>query len=263
MMRIVTWNVNSLRARIDHVARFTREFTPDLLCLQETKVKDDSFPLGAVQDLGYPYVLYAGIPSYNGVAVLSKVPIIERDMPRFGQNDGRHLSVFLPDYHLRVENLYVPAGGDIPDTDTNPKFAYKLDFMAKLTAQFAEEQPQRTIVLGDINIAPGEYDVFSHKQMLRVVSHTPPELEAFAALMASNNWHNSLRADIPEPIRIYSWWSYRVREWSPESRGLLLDHLLLSPDLISSQHQAFLAQETRGWQPKPSDHAPLIVDLDL
>lgn len=263
MFRIATWNVNSLRARLEHVARFSAEYAPDVLCLQETKVNNDQFPLKAVQEMGYAHGVFEGIPSYNGVAILSKTPLEERDTPRLGRQDARHLSVCLPRQDLRIENLYVPAGGDIPDTEENPKFAYKLDFMANLSARMEQERPLRTILLGDINIAPGEYDVFSHKQMLRTVSHTPPELDAFATLLSSNDWHNSLRADIPEPLRVYSWWSYRVRNWTPESRGLLLDHLLLSPDLVPHQHQAFLVQSCRGWQPRPSDHAPLILDLDL
>ena len=263
MFRIVTWNVNSVRVRLEHIARFTQQYTPDVLCLQETKVRDSDFPDTALAEMGYTQRIFAGIPSYNGVAVLAKTPLVESDRPRLGRNDARHLSVELPEYALKLDNLYVPAGGDTPDPELNDKFAYKLDFMAKLTERMASDRPKRTVLLGDINIAPGEYDVFSHRQMLKVVAHTPQEIAAFEALLNSNDWHNSLRADIPEPQRIYSWWSYRVRDWQPESRGLLLDHLLLSPDLKPYQKQAFLAQETRGWQPKPSDHAPLVIDLAL
>ena len=263
MLRITTWNVNSVRVRLQHIARFTQEFVPDVLCLQETKARDSDFPSKALAEMGYEHQIFTGIPSYNGVAVLAKIPLVESDTPRLGRGDARHLSVLLPEHDLQLENVYVPAGGDNPDPELNDKFAYKLDFMAKLTERMASEKPKRRIILGDINIAPGEYDVFSHRQMLKTVSHTPVEIAAFEALLASNDWHNSLRADIPEPQRLYSWWSYRVRDWQPESRGLLLDHLLLSPDLKQYQHQAFLAQETRGWQPKPSDHAPLVIDLDL
>ena len=263
MLRIATWNVNSVRVRLEHIARFTQETAPDVLCLQETKARDTDFPTDALTEMGYKHQIFAGIPSYNGVAVLAKTPIVESDAPRLDSNDARHLSVSLPEYDLSLDNVYVPAGGDIPDPELNDKFAYKLDFMAKLIEKMTLEKPKRYIILGDINIAPGEYDVFSHRQMLKVVSHTPVEIAAFEALIKSNDWHNSLRADIPEPQRLHSWWSYRVREWQPESRGLLLDHLLLSPDLKPHQHQAFLVQETRGWQPKPSDHAPLVIDLAL
>ncbi|NQY82639.1 MAG: endonuclease/exonuclease/phosphatase family protein [Alphaproteobacteria bacterium] len=263
MLRIVTWNVNSVRTRLEHIARFSSEYAPDVLCLQETKVRDDMFPKPALSEMGYTQQLFAGIPSNNGVAILAKTPILERNAPRLGRDDGRHLSVTLPEYDLRLDNVYVPAGGNLPDPELNDKFAYKLDFMAHLTTMMATERPKRTILLGDMNIAPGEYDVFSHRQMLKFVSHTLVEITAFEKLLRTHDWHNSLRADVLEPQRIYSWWSYRVRKWQPESRGLLLDHILLSPDLMAQQQQAQLAQVTRSWKPKPSDHAPLVLDLRL
>lgn len=262
MLRIATWNVNSLRARLAHLRLFTENHQPDIVCLQETRVQDHQFPHEQCASLGYPHRITVGIPGYNGVAILARTPIIARNTPLFGRQDARHLSIDVPEHRLRIENLYVPAGGDVPDSEQNEKFAYKLDFMTKLTARMTQEQPRRTILLGDINIAPGQYDVWSHQAMSRVVSHTPVECLAFADLLASNQWCNALREKIPEPTRLSSWWSYRVRDWTPLSRGLLLDHILLSPDLADGLHEAAVVENVRGWPPKPSDHAPLVVDLD-
>ena len=160
MLRIATWNVNSVRVRLAHIARFSQEYAPDVLCLQETKARDADFPSAALAEMGYSEQIFSGIPGYNGVAVLAKIPMSDANRPRLGRNDARHLSIEIPQYDLRLDNVYVPAGGNIPDPELNDKFAYKLDFMAQLTENMAAERPKRAILLGDINIAPGEYDVF-------------------------------------------------------------------------------------------------------
>jgi exodeoxyribonuclease-3 len=156
----------------------------------------------------------------------------------------------------------VPAGGDVPDRTVNEKFGHKLDFLADLTAWFragaASAGP--TVLLGDLNIAPLETDVWSHKQLLKVVSHTPVEVDALNALQGSAGWVDAVRRIIPPSERLYSWWSYRARDWSASDRGRRLDHIWVTPDLADAVHAAEVLREARGWV-QPSDHVPVIVTL--
>jgi exodeoxyribonuclease III len=179
-LTITTWNINSVRLRIDTVARFVKTVRPHVLCLQETKCPDDRFPLKRFKRLGYEHVALNGQKGYHGVAVLSRLPFERFDIQSFcGKVDCRHVSVVLGERAgLRdpvvVHNLYVPAGGDLPDPAVNPKFAHKLAFLDEMRASAALrcENSNRMILLGDLNVAPLEHDVWSHKQMRRVVSHT-------------------------------------------------------------------------------------------
>src|SRR5882724_6494728 len=179
---LTTWNINSVRLRIDLVAKFLKSMRPDVLCLQETKCIDDAFPLKRFKRFGYEHVALNGQKGYHGVAVLSRLPFDTTSKRGFcGKTDSRHVSVTLGERAglrdpITLHNFYVPAGGDEPDPEINPKFAHKLSFLDEMRG-CAEIHPNgsRAILVGDLNVAPLEHDVWSHKQLLRVVSHTPIE----------------------------------------------------------------------------------------
>ena len=183
-LKIATWNINSVRLRIDLVAKFIKSVRPDVLCLQETKCPDDAFPMKRFEKLGYTHAALSGQKGYHGVAVLARVPFESFNIQNFcGKTDCRHVSVVLGERAglrdpLTIHNFYVPAGGDEPDPEINVKFKHKLDFLDEMTAHPAlrPAKDQRAILVGDLNVAPLEHDVWSHKQMLKVVSHTPIEM---------------------------------------------------------------------------------------
>lgn len=263
-MRVVTWNINSVRLRLPRALELIAAVQPDVLCLQETKAMADQFPAAAFAGAGYPHQAVSGMKGYNGVAVVSRLPIEETDRCDFcAKADARHVAVRIaggPELH----NFYVPAGGDVPDPVANVKFAHKLDFLAESRAWFAaartREQPM--ILVGDLNIAPLETDVWSHKQLLGVVSHTPVEVEALGALQAGLGWVDAVRRRIPPEQSLYTWWSYRARDWDESNRGRRLDHVWVTEPLAGAVRDASVLREARGWE-KASDHVPVIVDLDL
>ncbi len=261
-LTITTWNVNSVRLRIEGLARLAKEVDPDVICLQEIKVANELFPGDEIKALGYPHQAIHGQPGYHGVAVLSKRPI-EKSEPLHwcAKDDCRHLRVRL-ESGIDLHNLYIPAGGDIPDRKKNEKFGHKLDFLAELTDWFEKGAVNggRAVFVGDLNIAPLETDVWSHKQLLKVVSHTPIEVEGLDALQSSAGWVDAVRKIIPPEERLYSWWSYRARDWSASDRGRRLDHIWVSPDLAADVQSASVLRAARGWE-KPSDHAPVTITL--
>lgn len=262
-MRIITWNINSVRLRINWVERVLNEYQPDILCLQETKTPDEHFPLDAIKAMGYEHVHFHGMKSYNGVAIISRVPFMAKDIHhRCGQEDCRHISARFKEFDLH--NLYIPAGGDEPDVKVNPKFKHKLDFVTEMTEFFAGTYaPDKPVItLGDFNIAPQKHDVWSHKQLLKVVSHTPIEVELLGKMQDSLNWIDSARHFIPAEEKAYSWWSYRNRDWTKSNRGRRLDHIWVTPALQSALTDYSAPTDPRNWE-KPSDHVPVILDLDL
>jgi exodeoxyribonuclease III len=260
-MKIASWNINSVRFRMPIVERFLAEEAPDILCLQETKVEDSMFPMGALQALGYPHIAINGQKMHHGVAILSKVPLIE-DLRHDWQDNGeaRHLGVRLPN-GVRLENVYIPAGGDIPDRDANPKFGQKLDFIGRMT-RWGEKLREPTIIVGDFNIAPLKSDVWNHKQLIDVVSHTPIEVETLAQFQASHDWVDLGRHFVPAPQRLYTWWSYRAKDWTVGDRGRRLDHVWASPEVAKAATSHRVAEPCRSWD-KPSDHIPLITEFDF
>jgi exodeoxyribonuclease-3 len=260
-LRIATWNVNSVRLRAEQAARFIAEQAPDVLCMQEIKCQAGEFPRAAFADAGLPHLAISGQKGWHGVAIASRLPI-EAAAPLAVCREGHARAVSARIAGVEIHNLYIPAGGDVPDRALNPKFDHKLDFFARLTAEMATRRPADPLVLaGDLNVAPGEFDVWNHRYMLKVVSHTPPETEAMAALQASLGFLDPVRAAHPEPIKLASWWSYRAADFRVSNRGLRLDHVWVTPALAGAGN-ARIHDDVRAWE-RPSDHAPVSVDLPL
>jgi len=264
---ISTWNINSVRLRISLVARYLEKQRPDVLCLQETKCPDGQFPHAEFRELGYAHIAINGQKGYHGVAVVSKLPILAATPREFcAKGDSRHVAVTLGGKAggLEVHNFYVPAGGDEPDPAVNDKFAHKLAFVDEMTAWFRDEKKAagRAIVVGDLNIAPLEHDVWSHKALLQVVSHTPVEVEKLGRAQAAGPWIDALRKFVPDEEKLYTWWSYRAPDWSKADKGRRLDHVWVSPSLADAVKSMQVLREARGWE-RPSDHAPVKVELKL
>jgi exodeoxyribonuclease-3 len=263
-MKIATWNINSVRLRIALAERFLREHAPDVLCLQETKVADDRFPAEAFAKLGYVHQAINGQKGYHGVAILSRQPFenaVTEDFCREGHS--RHIRVTFAN-GVELHNFYVPSGGDIADPDINPKFDHKLDFLRRM-ARIFEGRKDRTapvVLAGDLNVAPLENDVWSHKQLLDVVSHTPIETELMGEALAAFEWTDATRAFVPTTEKIYSWWSYRAADWEASDRGRRLDHIWISPALKGALSSQTIVRKMRGWA-KASDHVPVIAELEI
>jgi len=258
---IATWNINSVRLREDLVARLMKDEMPDILCLQECKSPVEKIPLEQFASLGYTHVVARGQKGYNGVAIFSKLPIEDAGARDFvGKGDARHVAGRLEN-GVTVHNFYVPAGGDVPDRGVNDKFGHKLDFLTEMRDWFHGEAPRKSILVGDLNIAPREDDVWSHKQLLKIVSHTPVEVKHLAETQDSGGWVDVIRQDIPEGL-LYSWWSYRAKDWSAADKGRRLDHVWATSDISGAAHGSRVLRDVRGWE-KPSDHAPVFATFDL
>lgn len=265
---LVTWNVNSIRIRLDGLERLCDRVNPDIVCLQETKVADPLFPRADIEALGFPHIHINGIKGYGGVAILSRLPFTATDGHFWcGRADGRHCSATVDAGgrlgELEIHSLYVPAGGDEPDPEINDKFAHKLEFLAELADWSVDigAATRNVIVAGDLNVAPLETDVWSHKQLLRVVSHTPVEVAAFEAARETGQWIDVMREFVPPSEQLYTWWSYRARDWRTADRGRRLDHIWASPRLAPHLGRMEVVTDARGWE-RPSDHVPVVLRLD-
>ncbi|MDP6786617.1 MAG: exodeoxyribonuclease III [Rhodospirillales bacterium] len=265
-LRITTWNVNSIRRRLDGLARLVQDVAPDVICVQETKVTDEAFPHGAVEDLGYPHILAHGMKGYNGVAILSRLPLAGAATRSWcGKDDCRHAYATLAADGMEpveLHNLYIPAGGDVPNPATNPKFAHKLDFLTALAGWWGVRRGARPrmVAVGDFNVAPLETDVWSHQRLKGVVTHTPIEIEHLTRAMEAGAWIDAVRHFVPPSAPLYSWWSYRMPDWRNADKGRRLDHIWVTPALESELTDASVLRRARGWQP-PSDHVPVTVTL--
>lgn len=262
--RVTTWNINSLRLRLPLLEKLILALDPDVICLQETKVPDALFPTGAPALLGYPHTVFRGMKGYNGVAILSRHPLALHDAaPDWcAKGDCRHVAVLVDAKGgpLELHNFYVPAGGDIPDREQNAKYGHKLDFIGQTRDWFASRGSfGRTILVGDLNIAPLEHDVWSHRQLLGVVSHTPAETAGLLAWQ-DTGFVDAVRHFTPADEKLYTWWSYRNRDWRVSDRGRRLDHVWVTPDLASSLRRQVVLKDARDW-PQASDHVPVCVEL--
>ncbi|WP_238368080.1 exodeoxyribonuclease III [Mesobacterium pallidum] len=258
---LATWNINSVRLREALVCRLLTEEAPDVLCLQECKSPVDKIPFAAFEALGYRHMVARGQKGYNGVAILSKLPLEDAGGRDFaGLGHARHVAARLEN-GVTIHNFYVPAGGDKPDRAVNDKFGQKLDYLTEMRDWFQAETPEKAILVGDLNIAPREDDVWNHKQLLRIVSHTPIEVEHLAETQDAGRWVDITRQDIPEG-NLYSWWSYRSPDWDAADKGRRLDHVWATPDISNAGHSSRILRQVRGWE-QPSDHAPVLATFDL
>lgn len=263
-LTIATWNINSVRLRIGLVEKLLNAWAPDVLCLQEIKVDNQRFPAKAFEAFGYPHLAVNGQKGYNGVAIASRLPFEKVSTQQFCERtDARHICAKLAG-GTEIHNFYVPAGGDEPDPETNDKFAHKLSFLEEMATWFKrrrDKKSARLILTGDLNVAPLEHDVWSHKKMKKIISHTPIEIEHLMGVMSALGWRDVIREHIPEPEKVYSWWSYRAKDWQTADKGRRLDHIWVSPALPKAQ-SVEIVKEARGWE-RPSDHVPIVTTLSL
>ena len=268
-MDIATWNINSVRLRMPIVEKFVREYNPDVLCLQETKCRDSEFPLSDFERLGYPHIAISGQKGYHGVCTVSRLPFHATANREFcKKGDCRHLTVTFAKgiagaSELTIHNFYVPAGGDEPDPLINPKFAHKLEFLDEMADWMKSDLLAKgeAVILGDLNIAPLVTDVWSHKALLKVVSHTPIEVEKLGLVQAAGPWDDAIRTLKPEPEKVFTWWSYRSPDWANADKGRRLDHIWTSRKLTKRLRQIRIIREARGWD-RPSDHVPVIMTIE-
>jgi len=269
-LTVTTWNINSVRLRIDLVAKFLKAVRPDVICLQETKCPDDKFPLKRFKRLGYEHAALSGQKGYHGVAVLSRLPFEKVTVRTFcDKNDCRHVAVVLGERArlgdpITLHNFYVPAGGDLPDPQLNAKFAHKLAFLDEMQASLdlRPAKTERAVLVGDLNVAPLEHDVWSHRQLLDVVSHTPIECEKMTAALKVGQWVDVMRVHVPEPTKLYTWWSYRAPDWAAANKGRRLDHIWTSPALGDRVSHLRVSREARSWA-RPSDHVPVTATIEV
>lgn len=258
---LATWNINSVRLREALVQNLMRDEAPDVLCLQECKSPVEKIPRDGFAELGYSHMVARGQKGYNGVAIFSKLPIKEveaRDWAGLGH--ARHVAGQLEN-GVTIHNFYVPAGGDKPDRSINEKFGQKLDFLTEMRDAYRAKPPKNSILVGDLNIAPREDDVWDHKKLLKVVSHTPIEVEHLNDVQTAGDWIDVTRADIPDG-KLFSWWSYRSPDWNTADKGRRLDHVWATSDIAGKAHSSKILRDVRGWE-QPSDHAPIFATFDL
>jgi exodeoxyribonuclease-3 len=256
-MKIATWNINSVRLRHAHI----KNIDADILCLQEMKCENQHFPTKELEKHGYKHHYIRGEKSYNGVGIFSKTPLAEPEMLDFGGRiQSRHISALLPD-GTRLHNFYVPAGNDVPDPILNPHFAHKLQYVDDMAEYFrTKKDTEKHILVGDLNIAPFEHDVWSHKQLLNIISHTPIEIEKMDNLYKTMGWIDVSRHFIPHNEKLYSWWSYRNKDWKKSNRGRRLDHIWVTKPLQEKLKTHKIMQTARDWE-KPSDHVLSLIHI--
>ncbi len=264
---IATWNINSVRLRIGLVEKFLKDHAPDVLCLQETKCPQGQFPSAALKALGYGHIAEHGQKGYHGVAIVSRFPLDAIKSELFaGKPDSRHVSAVIGNRNkVILHNFYVPAGGDEPDPAINDKFDHKLRYiedMRKWSKKHIAGSQTHAIAVGDFNIAPLENDVWSHKQLLKIVSHTPVETDGLNKVLAAGNWVDVIRRHHPPETKVYTWWSYRAADWKTADRGRRLDHIWATGKIAEESKGVEIVKDARGWT-QPSDHVPVIAQFNL
>lgn len=254
-MRLATWNVNSLRIRLEQVLAWSAEARPSILALQETKMADDVFPAEALNEAGWQ-VEYAGQAAYNGVAVMADAPLerLADSLPGFDDEQRRLLAVKIRD--LVLVNVYVPNGQSVG----TEKYAYKLDWLGALNEYLRGllQDYEQVAVAGDFNIAPEDRDVHDPKAWEGAVLVSDEERAAFKALCALGLIDSFRRFEQPE--QSYSWWDYRQAAFR-RNRGLRIDHILMSDALVARCKGVHIDAGPRAW-PRPSDHTPVVAEID-
>ncbi|MGE3347588.1 MAG: exodeoxyribonuclease III [Ramlibacter sp.] len=257
-MKIATWNVNSLTARLQHVLDWLAANPVDALCLQELKMTDDKFPFDALQAAGYHAAAF-GQKTYNGVAILSRTPVrdVVRNIAGFADEQSRVIAATLDTASgpLRLVNGYF-VNGQEPGSE---KFAYKMKWLDALHAWLREElagHPQLAL-LGDFNITPEDRDSYDPDGLRETIHHTTEERDQFKRLLALG-LTDSFRL-FEQPEKSYSWWDYRMLGY-PKNRGLRIDHILVSEALKPRVQGCVVDRVPRKWD-KPSDHAPVIAEI--
>ncbi|MEM9738770.1 MAG: exodeoxyribonuclease III [Pseudomonadota bacterium] len=263
-LKIVSWNINSVRLRAPNIVDFAAAEKPDVICLQETKCRDAEFPAKTLAEAGFEHIHVMGQGGgHHGVAIVSRLPLEVVEAPDLCREGHARIAAVRVE-GLELHNIYLPAGGDEPNRETNEKFDHKLDFLARMKRHYTTHRNHPLVLVGDLNVAPHANDVWSHKQLLKIVSHTPIETDALEAARRAGDFTDIARAAVPEDQKLYSWWSYRARDWAASNRGRRLDHIWSNKaaqsgvDLNSFRiHLAWRG----GW--KPSDHAPISVDISI
>ncbi|MGB2176849.1 MAG: exodeoxyribonuclease III [Hyphomonas sp.] len=263
-LKIVSWNINSVRLRAPNIAAFVEQQKPDVICLQETKCQDGEFPEKAFNEMGLKHLVLNGQKGgHHGVAIASRLPIERIDAPDLCR-EGHSRVIAAKVAGIEIHNIYLPAGGDEPDPVKNDKFAHKLDFLEKLGPAYKKQSKTPRILVGDLNVAPHENDVWSHKQLLKIVSHTPGETERLEVSRNMAKFADIARLAVPEDQKLYTWWSYRAKDWAASNRGRRLDHIWVNqaglPDTLVDSYKIHLGWRG-GW--KPSDHAPVSVKISV
>ena len=253
-MKLATWNVNSLKVRLDHLLAWLGREGPDVVCLQETKTEDAAFPAAAIEAAGYQ-VAFSGQKTYNGVAIVSRLPMTDvvAGIPGYADEQKRVLSATVQG--VRIVCAYIPNGQSV-DSD---KYRYKLEWLAALTAWLQSEiaSHPRLALLGDYNIAPEDIDVHDPAAWAGQVLCSVPERDAFRALIALG-LSDSFRR-FPQPERSFTWWDYRMNAFR-RKMGLRIDHILLTTPLAETCTACRVDASLRGLE-RPSDHAPVIAEL--
>jgi exodeoxyribonuclease-3 len=258
-LSVATWNVNSIRSRLEHLTHYLNEVKPDVLLLQETKIEDEHFPREPIEDLGYNIALH-GQKTYNGVAILSRLPLedVAVRLPGETVDQARYIeaSVSLPENQaLRVASVYVP-NGQSPDSE---KFPYKLGFLENLAQHLKQLHVQHELLVigGDYNVAPYPIDVFDPAGLDGTTCYHPAERERFRALLHLG-YYDAFRTRYPE-TQAFSWWDYRQNSFQ-RNHGMRIDHLLLSPAAVDAMQDCTMHRAERTRE-KPSDHIPVMVTL--
>lgn len=268
-LKVISWNVNSVRRRLDQLIQLINRWEPDIICLQELKADTGALPTDAFSEAGYPHQAIAAQPGYNGVAILSRLPL--KDVQSFcwaDKEDARHVFARLKENSgsdqgdLGIHCVYVPAGGDVPDRDINPKFDFKLRYLDALADHFAGTYGFRDpmIMAGDLNVAPLPNDVWNHTKMKNVITHTEIEIAALERVKRSLNWIDTQREISGEDDPVFTWWSYRAADWESVNKGRRLDHIWVTPALKNAISDVDVLTAVRHWSP-PSDHAPILLTL--
>ncbi len=260
-MKIATWNINGIKARLPNLERWLIEASPDIACLQEIKSVDENFPSELFEEMGYNVAVH-GQKSFNGVAILSKKPLDEviKGLPGDEEDDqARYLEAVISTDNgaLRVASIYLPNGNPVD----SPKYPYKLDWMARLKAHaetlLAYEEP--LVLAGDYNIIPTDLDVYDASKWVEDALFLPQSRAAYHEIL-NLGLTSAFEACHNQP-HSYTFWDYQRGSWQKD-HGIRIDHLLLSPQATDRLISCSIDRPTRGWE-KPSDHVPVTIELDV